>query len=312
MRTYDLPEFRFPPDAMQFSPNGRLLAIQSLGQVAALDTTTGKTWFICPENVGSAGTAGVGFTADNRGVVYFNTRTKGVHVFNLERGRDQVLRAGNTVHWSRRGDIEICTTRLDGKLAFVAVNPLSRQVEIVAMDPITGMELFSFARHGSFIRELAVSPEGDWVAACSVKELRVWGIGGGKRPKRAGWHLEDLNRGCFGNLALSRDGAYLAAGGYRSSSLIGAWDLLAKTELKPPDGLRGEGWLAFAPDRPVLAIPRRVDGRGEVVFWEVRAGAEPRAFDWGIGPVGAVAFSPDGFRCATAGQSKAVVWDVDA
>ena len=48
-----------------------------------------------------------------------------------------------------------------------------------------------------------------------------------------------------------------------------------------------------------------------MVFWDAAARAELKRYDWGLGKIGAVAFSPDGFRCAAASRTKAVVWDVD-
>jgi hypothetical protein len=69
--------------------------------------------------------------------------------------------------------------------------------------------------------------------------------------------------------------------------------------------------MAFAPDRPLLAFTRKVGDVGEVVFYDAGARAELKRSDWGLGEVRAVAFSPDGFRSAAAGRTRAVVWDVD-
>src|SRR5262245_32143432 len=84
MQTFDLPGERIVPDAMQFSPDGRLLAVQAMGRVDVLDTTTGAVWPVCQNPNAKAGTAGVGFTADGRQVVFFQYSGGGVHAFNLE------------------------------------------------------------------------------------------------------------------------------------------------------------------------------------------------------------------------------------
>ena len=207
MESFDLSGERTIPDAMQFSPNNRHLAIQAFGRVDVLDTTTGALQPVSPEYPGKVGTAGVGFTADGRSVVYFKNDDYSVHTFNLETKHDQVLRHSKQVPWRPSGDASISTMQPDGRLAFVAASPQERTVEVVALDPSTGEQKLSFARHRSYIRELAVSPDGQWVAGCSTIDLRVWYIGGHKLPNRASWHVQDRKQSCFGNLALSRDGA---------------------------------------------------------------------------------------------------------
>jgi WD40 repeat protein len=310
MRIFDLPAQR-STDAMQFSPDGRLLAIQGFGRVDVLDTATGTTRRVCAVGDVQVGTPGVGFTADGRGVVYFKNRDSSVHAFSLETGRDQVLRPGRKVSWRSGRDASISAVQLDGRLVFVAVSPEERAVEVVVLGTSSGRRKFSFARHRSYVRELAVSPDGGWVAGCTAIDLRVWEIGGGKRPNRASWHVQDRKSATFSNLALARDGAFLAAGVYRGNGRARVWDLKAGAELDFDGSYGGRAGLAFAPDRPLLAFARNVEDVGQVVFWDAAARAELKRYDWGLGKIGAVTFSPDGFRCAAAGWTKAVVWDVD-
>jgi WD40 repeat protein len=317
MQFFDLPGQRFPADAMQFSPDGRLLAIQAFGRVEVLDTTTGATRPIRSESHGKVGTAGVGFTADSRRVVYFNTDHHSVHRFNLDTGRDWVLRQSDEVPWSRRGDVEISAVQSDGRLVFVAVTPKARTVEIVAIDTASGEQKFSFGRRVGYLRELTISANGRWAAGCANKDLWVWEIGGRKRPSRASWHVWDPKQPCFGNLALAREGGYLAVGSYGAGMEWGrgrlqVWDLKARSELDlGSSSSAGGGGVAFAPNRPLLAFTQNSKDTGEVVFWDAQRKVELARFDWGLGALGAVAFSPDGFRCATASANKAVVWDVD-
>jgi WD40 repeat protein len=309
MRTFDLPEQRYT-DALQFSPDGRLLAIQGTGRVDVLDTTTGATRLVCPGSGGKVGTAGVGFTADGGSVVYFDNDDCSVHAFDLGAGKDRVLRPGRKVPWRSRGDASISAVGPDGRRVFVAVSPAERTVEVVALDTASGEQQFSFARSRSYLRELTVSPDGGWVAGCTAIDLRVWEIAGGKRPNRASWHVQDRKQSCFGNLALARGGAYLAAGAYGGSGPARVWDLKAGAELDF-DGSYGGMALAFAPDRPLLAVARNAGDVGQVVFWDAAARAELKRYDWGLGKIGAAAFSPDGFRCAAATRTRVVVWDVD-
>jgi WD40 repeat protein len=51
---------------------------------------------------------------------------------------------------------------------------------------------------------------------------------------------------------------------------------------------------------------------GSIRVWNVNTGEPGPIYDWGIGPVTAVCFAPDGLTCAAAGlNGKVVVWDVD-
>ncbi len=56
---------------------------------------------------------------------------------------------------------------------------------------------------------------------------------------------------------------------------------------------------------------RSAQGDGKVRFWDVESGQLRRAFDWGIGEVKSVVFSPDGMRAAAGGEGQILVWDID-
>lgn len=72
--------------------------------------------------------------------------------------------------------------------------------------------------------------------------------------------------------------------------------------------------------KTVTSVAVRPDGSaiatgswdGTVRFWEVGSWAETAVFDWKIGRVTALAFSPDGTRAAAAGDTGAIiVWDLE-
>ena len=67
--------------------------------------------------------------------------------------------------------------------------------------------------------------------------------------------------------------------------------------------------LAFAPDGRTF-LSGAADGT--VRLWETVSGKQLAAWQWEIGPVNAVAVSPDGLTAACGGDKSAVVvWDLD-
>ena len=94
----------------------------------------------------------------------------------------------------------------------------------------------------------------------------------------------------------------------------------------------GRNVYVLPPDKPeplftleghpkqVNAVALTPDGRrlltashdGSIRAWDANTGEPGPQFDWGIGPVTALAFAPDGLTCAAGGlNGKVVVWDVD-
>jgi WD40 repeat protein len=298
MRTYDLPDWRLPPDALQFSPDGRLLALQALGRIGVLDLTSGAFRLVHRGTNGKLGTAGVGFTADSGGVVYLRNFPNNVHVYDLATGADRILLAG----------VDSCATQTTGHLTFVAHNPEAGVAEVLAIDPRSGKWWFTFAEHNGSNRELAVSWDGKHVVTASAHELRVWRAAARKIPLPARWHHRVRGRDTLGNLALSRDGTYVAVGGYNALGTVRLWNVTSESEVDLAaslGNLRGGG-VAFAPDRDLFAFSQNK----EVLLWDVTTGRVLQRYDWQLGEIEAIAFAPDGCRCATASASKVLVWDV--
>lgn len=153
---------------------------------------------------------------------------------------------------------------------------------------------------------LAYSPDGRWLATgCpgisegsldSPPGVRIW----------EGMQLVEEFPQPAGELAWSPDGQL--AWGIGQSLLVGrpgAW-VPARPMIGAPGGLAA---LSFSPDSQLLLSGSQV---GVCSLHDVVTGSVVASFEWGIGPIHSVAFSPDGLTCAAGGEKgQVVVWDVD-
>ena len=89
------------------------------------------------------------------------------------------------------------------------------------------------------------------------------------------------------------------------------WDLEARSAIVDRTSPTHGGWLSVAFDpRGRRIVTGGIDST--VAIWGATSDGPPlTTFQWGVGPVYAVAFDRDGLRAAAAGHSGAIVWDVD-
>lgn len=106
-----------------------------------------------------------------------------------------------------------------------------------------------------------------------------------------------------------------SANGERAATLtngnLSVWHLPTRTLVADRNGPTHGGWLslAFAPHGRRI-VTGGIDST--VGVWDALADGPPlRTFQWGVGPVYAVAFDREGHRAAAAGHCGVLVWDVD-
>jgi WD40 repeat protein len=108
--------------------------------------------------------------------------------------------------------------------------------------------------------------------------------------------------------AVSPDGKWFALG---HSSLY-KWDTAAwgdPVQVRA-DGSRSFRSFAFHPTRPLLATVQ--EGQAQVKFLDANTGRPLAKFQWKLGALRSVCFSPDGtLAAASSASGKIVVWDVD-
>lgn len=300
MQFFDLPNIRYHPAAIGFSPNGRLLATWDRGRVFVLDTFTGTKRISWDKGrLGMSSVPGIGFTADDRAVLSQDDCYPDpfVRVMDLDSG--EVVREIQTYHGSA------VEPGPGGRLLYLSEYEAQGVIKVTAWDPLTGEKKPSFGQHNGYLRQLAISQDEQWAAGSSTDEIRVWNLSGGKRPSRAARRIKVDTYGCIWGLAISSNGSHVAVNG------IGVLIWHVKTGQEWQVARRGGEAcreVIFHPNRAILACSGASD---EVIFWDAEAGAEIKRYHWDIGRITATAFSPDGNRCAAASKEKLVIWDVD-
>lgn len=261
-----------PPTALGYAADGRtLFAGTAGGRLLALHPANGQVRGV----VGEAHAAGV--TA----------------VLPAAGGRLLTASLDGTVAAWVPGRLDLAGTALavGGPVAAVALSPDGRTLAaggaggvIRLWDAATGAERGTLAGHAGGVTALAFAAGGVLVSAGADERLRVWCPGSGRQLRAVPQAAADLR------LAVSADGTLVAVASPGRPEVV-VWHL---DQAKPVVRLDGP-WLtvsalAFAPAGDTLAVGHPC---GTVRLWEVATGSEIAKWQAG-GPVGTVAFEPDG------------------
>jgi hypothetical protein len=123
----------------------------------------------------------------------------------------------------------------------------------------------------------------------------------------------DLTAQVGPRFAVHPTGAYCAhtsGAGVQFRALVPGGAAPALLKLRPgrKSGAPNCTAVAFAPTGAHLLA---ADDRGAVTLFDCATWQPLRTMEWGIGPLCAAAFAPDGARAAAVAPGKVVVWDVD-
>ena len=274
-------------DALAFGPDGRTLALAGCYLACRLiDATSGQRLWTVPS--GSAFGLSVAFGPDGSVLC----RDRGASVRAAGDGTER----HNVGQYSRSFGVAP-----DGRTAFVAdggYQDLIRKYDIATGEVIREVPLEAGA-----INRVAVSPDGRFLALVGCKRFYLLTAAGDVIASVA---ERALSNGAFA-LAFAPDSRTVV---FSAGRTLFAWDAVAARETGRVH-LASKHFMdaAFTADgRRLITVSKESAAR----VWDTATWTCERSFAWDVGPLRAVAVSPDGTRAAVAGDSgRVVVWDLE-
>jgi WD40 repeat protein len=155
---------------------------------------------------------------------------------------------------------------------------------------------------GLYPYALAISPNGETLAVAGASGIYEFNPRDGKPRDPLSAASPNVRR-----MAYSPDGRWLAAA---AETHLHVCDISTGVQvLDVPNGRRHWFATAFSPDSRLLAA---CSADETVRIYRTDTWNEAADFNWGIGPVRDVVFSPDGMRAAAGGdKGQIVLWDID-
>jgi WD40 repeat protein len=291
------------PEGMDFSPDGRLLAVTAADGVRLWEMPGGRE--VGYLNVGHHEAACFHpdgarlYTFGRTGLRCWPVRPDDRGPGSLRVGPPELL-GPRAPHGSFRGGRDA-----DGRLV-AAADHLNDEADRVVVFPADRPAERTVLGDGLKVCTLAVSPDGRRVAAGTFGReagLRVWDVGSG----RLEWSLP----GPHSRLSFSSDGRWLVGGGVNEFRLwaVGSWEEGRPVERAQPEF--GAGGLPFRPDGRILALDRTLQRTQLLEFATRQEVATLAAPD--LPCLAWMAFSPDGGLLAVATESHSVLlWDLGA
>ena len=290
---FNLPEGNTPEhwkgtiSAIQYSQDGRLLAIVSANGIWLYDTDSGEELPLLKRRID--GIRSVSFSPDGKTLAGGSGRE--IRLLDVQTGKlKQTLIGHRAFIWS------VSFSR-DGKMLASG----SKDKIVRLWDVQAGTREQGLTGHTDEVLSVSFSPDGKTLASGGWDgAVRVWDVQTGK--------LKQIHRGYSGNtnnLSFSPDGKTLASG---SEKEIRLWDVQAgklKRTLKAHTGTVNS--ISFSPDSKTLASA----GWDKIIhLWDVQTGAHKYALIGHTDNISSALFSPDGKTLASGSGKEIRLWDL--
>ena len=283
--------------SIAFSPDGRLLAAETVEAVRVWEIATGREVWVS-EADSAIGSMSVAFSPDGRWLA--TAAHHSLKIRETDRWRVQSV-LGSEVPES----VNVVAVSRNGRI--LAAGSSDRAVRL--WDLASGGQVRTMRGHVGEITALAFSPDNrlvvssaDTIAPSSTETdhvIRIWSAQDGQLLRELAGHTDGVP-----TLSFSPTGELLASGG--KDKTVRLWDPTTGREVHTLSGHRGVvNVVAFSPDGRVVASGGgRVDWKkwqGDdhpidktIKLWDAAAGREIRTLTGSSGEIVSLAFSPDG------------------
>jgi len=187
----------------------------------------------------------------------------------------------------------------------------SRDCSVVVWELVRGQENYGFMRrslmgHSSFIQDLVISSDGQFVLSASAdSSLRLWNIHTGQTEKRFVSHTKDVL-----SVAFSVDNRQIVSGS--RDKTIKLWNTLGECKYTITQGGHTE-WVSCVRFSPSTQSPLIVSCGWDrlVKVWNLTTCTLKHNLLGHSGYLNTVTVSPDGSLCASGGKDgHAMLWDL--
>ena len=281
----DLKEGRIT--AIQYSRDGRLLAIASSIGIWLYDTDSGEELPQLIRHIG--GVSSVSLSPDGKTLAGGSGRE--IRLWDVKTGvHKRTLKGHTTFVWS-------ISFSPDGKTLASG----SRDKTIRLWDVKTGMHKRTIRGHTDEILSVSFSPDGETLASGGWDAtIRLWDVKTGALKRIIKGHTATVN-----SVSFSPDGKTLASTSGKEIHLLDAKTGAYKRKLKGHTGTVNS--VSFSTDGRTLASA----GWDKTIgLWDAKTGALKRTLKGHTSNISSVSFSPDGKMLTSASGREIHLWDL--
>ena len=283
----DTPSTEGRVTAIQYSRDGRLLAIASSIGIWLYDTDSGEALPQLTRHI--KGISSVSFSPDGKTLAGGSGRE--IRLWDAKRGtHKRTLKGHTTFVWS-------VSFSPDGKTLASA----SRDKTIRLWDVKTGMHKLTLRGHTDEVLSVSFSPDGKTLASGSWDStVRLWDAKTGALKRILKGHTATSN-----NIAFSPDGKTLAIASVKEIHLRDVQTGKYKRKLKGHTATLKN--ITFSPDGKMLASGSWDKTIG---LWDAKTGALKQMLEGHTENISSVAYSPDGKTLASGSGREIRLWDL--